>query len=103
MEEVIGGTRHADVPVSLRQVREEVRALREHLRARDIKDAVPQVREQESVPNTPQRFRGDLKEELKLKAARERHPSGTANGRHQEGTGEGREVRSQASFGAGSY
>jgi hypothetical protein len=60
MEKAIAGDRHADVPLSLRQVREEVRALRDHLRARDIKREVPQVREQESVPNTRQRFRGDL-------------------------------------------
>jgi hypothetical protein len=68
MEEVIAGNHHADVPISLRQVREEVRALRDHLRARDIEGEVPQLREQESVPNTLQCFRGDLKEELKLKA-----------------------------------
>jgi len=62
----ISGNRHANVPVSLRQVWEEVRALRDRIRARDIKGEVPQMRERESVPNTQQRFRGDLKEELKL-------------------------------------
>jgi hypothetical protein len=59
---------HADLSISLRQVREEVRALRDHLRARDIKDEMPQVREQESVPSPRQRFRGDIQEELKLEA-----------------------------------
>jgi hypothetical protein len=58
MKKAIAGNHHADLPVSLRQVREEVRALRDHLRARDIKGEVPQVRERESVPNTRQRFRG---------------------------------------------
>lgn len=60
MEWAIAGNRHADVPVSLRQVREEIRALRDDLRARDIKGEVPEVREQQSVPNTRQRFRGDI-------------------------------------------
>ena len=60
MEKAIAGNRHADVPVSLRQVREEVRAFRDDLRARDITGEVPKVREQESVPNTWQRFRGDI-------------------------------------------
>jgi hypothetical protein len=68
MAKAIAGNRHANVPVSLRQVWEEVRALRDRLRARDVKGEVPQMRERESVPNTQQRFRGDLKEELKLKA-----------------------------------
>jgi hypothetical protein len=54
------GNRHAHVPVSLRQVREEVRARRDHLRARNIKGEVPKVRDQESFPNTRQRFRGDV-------------------------------------------
>jgi hypothetical protein len=51
---------HADLPISLREMREEIRALRDHLRAWDLKGEVLLVWEQEGVPNTRQRFRGDF-------------------------------------------
>jgi len=60
MGKAIAGNPNADLSVSLQQVREETRALRNHLRARDLKGEVPQVREQESVPYTRQRFRSDI-------------------------------------------
>jgi hypothetical protein len=57
---------HADLSVSLRQVWEEVKALRNNLGARDIKGEVPYVRQQESVPGARQRFRGHIQQELEL-------------------------------------